>query len=50
MQTSLPWAASIRRTRHMGNFTHWKEHDAYQKSLMRLMRDLQPDHPPTSTS
>jgi hypothetical protein len=50
MQTSLPWAANIRRTRHIGDFTCWKNHDAYQKSLKRLMRDLQPDHPLTSTS
>ncbi len=48
MQTSLPWAATIRRTRHIGDFTCWKDHDAYQKGLERLMRDLQPDHPPTS--
>jgi hypothetical protein len=23
-----------------GNFTRWKEHDAYQKALDRLLRDL----------
>ena len=44
------WAAAIRRKRHIGDFTHWKEHDAYQKGLKRLMRDLQPEHPPTNTS
>jgi hypothetical protein len=27
-------------TRHIGDFTHWKEHDAYQKALDRLLRDL----------
>jgi len=48
MQMRLPWAASIQQTRHIGDFTHWKEHDTYQKGLMRLMRDLQPDQPPTS--
>src|SRR2546428_721241 len=44
------WAAAIRRKRHIGDFTKWKDHDAYQKGLKRLMRDLQPDHPPTSQS
>jgi hypothetical protein len=23
-----------------GDFTHWKDHDAYQKALDRLLRDL----------
>ena len=40
MQTSLPWAANIRRTRHMGDFTNWKNHGDYQKGLNRLLRDL----------
>jgi hypothetical protein len=25
---------------HIGDFTRWKEHDAYQKALDRLLRDL----------
>ncbi len=50
MQTSLPWAASIRRARHIGDFTRWKDHDVYQKGLERLLRDLQHDSPPTSKS
>jgi hypothetical protein len=29
-----------RRYRHIGDFTRWKEHDAYQKALDRLLRDL----------
>lgn len=40
MQTRLPWAADIRRSRHIGNFTRWKHHDDYQKALNRLLRDL----------
>jgi hypothetical protein len=29
------------RSRHLlGDFTHWKDHDAYQKALDRLLRDL----------
>jgi hypothetical protein len=34
------WPADIRRTRHIGDFTHWKEHDSYQKAFDRLLRDL----------
>jgi hypothetical protein len=26
--------------RHIGDFTRWKEHDAYGKALERLPRDL----------
>ena len=25
---------------HIGDFTRWKEHDAYKKALDRLLRDL----------
>ncbi len=39
-QTSAPWAADIRRSRHTGNFIRWKQHDAYQKAFTRLLRDL----------
>ncbi len=38
--TDLAWAQKIRRTRHIGDFTHWKDHDAYQQSFARLLRDL----------
>jgi hypothetical protein len=41
MLTSQAWAADIRRMRHIGDFTHWKEHDTYQHSFTRLLRDLQ---------
>jgi hypothetical protein len=36
-----PWAADLRRQRHIGDFSQWKDHDSYQKSLKRLLRDLQ---------
>ena len=32
-------AANIRRTRHIGDFRGWKDHDAYAKALERLLRD-----------
>jgi hypothetical protein len=39
-QTDRAWAADIRRTRHIGDFTRWKDHDAYQQAFQRLLRDL----------
>jgi hypothetical protein len=43
MDAPQPWAADIRRTRHIGDFSKWKDHDAYQKALARLLRDLRAD-------
>ena len=40
MDTTEQWAHDLRRTRHIGDFTRWKEHDAYSKGLERLLRDL----------
>jgi hypothetical protein len=40
METDQAWAADICRTRHIGDFTNWKDHDAYQKAFDRLLRDL----------
>ena len=40
MQTNQAWAADIRRMRHIGDFSNWKNHDEYQKALNRLLRDL----------
>ncbi len=34
------WPADVRRTRHIGDFTSWKEHDSYSKASDRLLRDL----------
>lgn len=34
------WAADVRRTRHIGDFSDWKNHDSYKKAFERLMRDL----------
>jgi hypothetical protein len=39
------WAADIRRTRHIGDFTKWKDHNAYQRAFDRLLRDLKADKP-----
>jgi hypothetical protein len=40
METDRAWAADIRRTCHIGDFTRWKDHAAYQKAFDRLLRDL----------
>ena len=40
MNTDQAWAADIRRTRHIGDFRDWKNHDSYKKAFDRLLRDL----------
>jgi hypothetical protein len=40
MDSDKAWAATIRRTRHIGDFTDWKDHDSYRKAFDRLLRDL----------
>jgi hypothetical protein len=39
-KTDVAWAADIRRTRHIGNFTSWNNHSDYREALHRLLRDL----------
>jgi uncharacterized protein YjbI with pentapeptide repeats len=48
MDTDQAWAAAIRRTRHIGDFTRWKDPDSYQTAFERLLRDLkgEPGSPP----
>jgi hypothetical protein len=41
MKTDQAWAANLRRTRHIADFTKWKSHDSYQSAFKRLLRDLQ---------
>ena len=36
--------------RHSGEFTRWKEHDAYGKALERLPRDLKVEVSPATDS
>ena len=40
MESKTGWAADIRRSRHIGDFCNWKDHNHYQKGLERLLRDL----------
>ncbi len=43
LQSKVGWASHIKLTRHITDFSQWKHHDAYQKSLDRLLRDLKAD-------
>jgi hypothetical protein len=43
MQTPEAWARKLRDQRNIGDFRQWKEHDAYQKALNRLLRNLKVD-------
>jgi uncharacterized protein YjbI with pentapeptide repeats len=40
MQIDVGRAADIRRQRHIGDLTRWKDYDAYQHAFARLLRDL----------
>jgi uncharacterized protein YjbI with pentapeptide repeats len=46
MHTTKAWAADVRRLWHIGDFTQWKDHDAYQMAFERLLRDLKAEHKP----
>lgn len=40
METNEAWAADIRRMRHIGDFSGWKNHDKYRNAFDRLLHDL----------
>jgi uncharacterized protein YjbI with pentapeptide repeats len=40
MESTTAWAAYIKRTRNIGDFTNWKNLDDYEKAFNRLLRDL----------
>jgi uncharacterized protein YjbI with pentapeptide repeats len=40
METRDDWAAKIKRRRHIGDFSNWKDEGSYQKVFERLLRDL----------
>jgi hypothetical protein len=40
MKIPTGWPALIRNTRHIGDFTKWKNHDSYRNAFDRLLRDL----------
>jgi hypothetical protein len=45
LKSRAGWASHIKLTRHIGDFTRWKEHNEYQKAFTRLLRDLQSEVP-----
>jgi hypothetical protein len=40
MESKVGWAGNVRRTRHIGDFSRWKDPDSYQQAFDRLLRDL----------
>ena len=40
MTAPQPWAADVRRTRHIGDFCDWHQHSAYETAFDRLLRNL----------
>ena len=40
MESKTGWAGNVRRQRHIGDFTRWKDHDAYLTAFERLLQDL----------
>jgi hypothetical protein len=40
MQSQVGWAAYLKDTRHIGNFTKREQPEEYQKAFQRLLRDL----------
>jgi hypothetical protein len=53
MDAKIGWAADIKRSRNIGDFTRWKDHDVYRKGLEGLLRELHKGSPspsPTGTA
>jgi uncharacterized protein YjbI with pentapeptide repeats len=44
LKTKEAWAAKL-RARLIGDFRQWKDHDAYQQSFQRMLRDLTKEQP-----
>ncbi len=40
LESKIGWAANIRRTRNIGDFSSWKSNDEYKKAFAQLLRDL----------
>lgn len=39
-ETHEPWAGKLRANRNIGDFSRWKDHDAYKATFERALRDL----------
>jgi len=46
MDSKTGWASNVKRQRNIGDFTKWKDHDAYQEAFKRLLRDLKQSEKP----
>jgi len=40
MEIDRGWPVTLRNSRHIGDFRHWKDHESYQAAFDRLLRDL----------
>ena len=40
MNTHDDLATKVKRRRHIGNFSNWKDEGSYRKAFERLLRDL----------
>lgn len=40
MDTNKAWAAKLKQSRNIGDFTQWQSHNAYEKAFDRLLEDL----------
>lgn len=45
IKTNHAWASKLRRQRHIGDFTHWTNPQAYEKAFEGLLRDLKKAEP-----
>jgi hypothetical protein len=50
MKVKTGWAADIKRARHIGDFTAWKNKSSYRKALDRLLRNLEAKPAPAAAS
>ena len=42
ISTTDQWAHDIKRTRHITNFSNWKDYDSYKTAFDRILQDLKP--------
>jgi len=40
IKSRVVWARHVRRSRHIADFTQWKQSKGYEKAISRLARDL----------
>jgi len=43
LRVSTGWPAYLKNTRNIGDFTRWKDHDAFSRAFERLLRGLKSD-------